>query len=185
MGNSFQVIVDRDATESEAAALGRLVLSWLVCEQIVEADPTRCLNDSDLAYAPGAKMESWVADAAQARHTRSLEINGLEVITGKTVFPSIDNEPEATCPKGHTRVPPEDVLDLAAEWQDAVEPVLMECPTCDGAFAVTEWDFGHAIAFGYLGFWFWNWPFPLTDKLIGSVATLVAPHRLAVIYSAP
>jgi hypothetical protein len=185
MGNFFQVIVDRDATEFEAADLARLVLNWLISEQIVEAAPTRCLNGSDPAYAPGPKLVSWVADADQARQTRSLETNGLELTTGKTVFPSIDNEPEATCPKGHTHVPREDLLDLAAQWQDETGPALMECPTCHGSFSVTEWDFGHAFAFGYLGFWFWNWPFPLSDKLMNGVATLLAPHRLAVIHSSP
>ena len=42
MGNFFQVIVDRDATEFEAADLARLVLKWLISEQIVEAASISC-----------------------------------------------------------------------------------------------------------------------------------------------
>jgi hypothetical protein len=184
MGDFFQVIVDRDAGESEAASLAEAVLDWLTSEEIVEADATPCLNGlDDLGYAPGPKMESWVPDADQARQTRSLRTNGLELVTDKTVFWSVSTEYEAVCPNGHAHVPPEDWLDLAGEWQADGGPALMECPTCHGSFSVTEWDFGHGFAFGYLGFRFWNWPFPLAGELIQGVAKLVAPHRVALVYS--
>jgi hypothetical protein len=184
VSNFFQVVVDRDASEPQAVFLADRVLEWLKVEQIVEATPTACvLGLDDMGYAPGCQMENWLDPRDDGQDTRRMKVNGLELITKKTVFWSVSTDYKAECPHGHAHTPPEGWLALAGEWFDATGPALMECPTCHDSFSVTEWTFGHSFAFGYLGFQFWSWPPYLSQRLVDEVARLVAPHRVALVYS--
>jgi len=92
MGDFFQTLVDQDADEAEAAALAEKVLAWLVSQGIVEAARTDCvLGASKGGYAPGPQMERWVDDPTEARRlTRSLAVNGLELVTEDSLLVGVD-----------------------------------------------------------------------------------------------
>lgn len=185
MGDFFQTIVDRDATETDASVLAETVLAWLVSQGIVEAARTDCvLGASDGGYAPGPHMEEWVDDPDEARRmTRGLKTNGLELITSKTVFWSVSTDYQPVCPRGDTPTLPDEWLDAAGEWEQSTGPALVPCPTCRGTYPVTEWSFEPGFAFGSLGFTFWNWPPFLSRRLIDAVGRLLSPHRVVLVYS--
>ncbi|MFW5968343.1 MAG: hypothetical protein ACOCV2_12535, partial [Persicimonas sp.] len=46
MPDSYQIIVDRDASEDDAAKAGRRAIEWLVDECVIEEASTRCVPDS-------------------------------------------------------------------------------------------------------------------------------------------
>ncbi len=114
---------------------------------------------------------------------RALAVNGLELKTEKTVFYSVSTDYQAVCPRGHAQTPPEDWMDAVDEWYSSTGPALVDCPTCQSPYVLTDWSFEPGFAFGYLGFQFWNWPPFLSRRLIDEVGRLLAPHRIAFVYS--
>src|SRR5262245_25168520 len=96
MGSWYQVIADVEATAEEAEALGARVLDWLVATGVVVGEPTDCVLSSDAGHAPGPNYTAALDGPDELLLT--LHTNGVEVITGRTVFYSMGTE-RVTCPR--------------------------------------------------------------------------------------
>ena len=97
MGDWFQVIVDRDATEEEAPALASSIRDWMISEGIIEARLTDCILSDELGYPPGPNHRK-VADAGLGDdYLYGFAVNGMEIIIGRTVFHSLGSPIELVC----------------------------------------------------------------------------------------
>lgn len=175
MGDWFQIIVDREASEEEAPALGSSIRDWLVTEGIIEATLTDCVLGSDLGYPPGPNHER-----ATDEKVPELWTNGLDIITGRTVFHSTGVETYLICSQcGERFQPPDEWTDAIGEWYDRRGPGLLSCIRCNYTEAITKWQHDPPWGFGNLGFEFWNWP-PLNASFIEEVSKRLG-HRVVYV----
>src|SRR3979411_1405407 len=82
----FETIADVEATAEEADRLAANVLDWLVERKIVVFETTDCVPGG-VGYAPGPNYAAGVAEPYAQLHR--LQVNGLNVVTGQTVFLSM------------------------------------------------------------------------------------------------
>ena len=177
MGDWFQIIVDRDSTEEEAVSVGEDIVKWLIADGIIDADMSECLLGEDLGYPPGPDYRIATGDGDD--HWLTLMTNGMEVITGRTVFWGWGDF-VLVCDKCATRFEPdEDWGDRVSEWYDRQGPGLISCPQCGHAQSVADWEFDPPWGFGNLGFQFWNWP-PLEPSFIDAVTKKLG-HRVVFV----
>lgn len=165
MGDYFDIIVDEEATEEEAPALGTSVVEWLISEGIISGEMTDNVLGSDLGYPPGPN-----SDKAGGEKVPDYRTNGMELITGRTVFHSVDREINLICSEcGTCFQPPDEWGDAIGEWYDRTGSGLLACVHCGRKKPITEWRHEPPWAFGNLGFKFWNWP-ALTESFIQQVS---------------
>src|SRR5512142_1104587 len=163
MGDYFQVIADVEATALEAEPLAAATLAWLVATGIVRAEPTDCVL-AGRGHPPGPNHATAVIEA----DPRLLEwrTNGVEIITGRSVFYSMGAD-QVTCPAcgkitaltdehGH----PNDAWDALSEvisaWFD--DGCGKHRCECGQSVELNGLAWSPPWGFGYLGFKFWNWP---------------------------
>lgn len=174
MGDWFQVIADPEATAAEADRLAAEVLAWLVDRGIVRPERAGCVLGEG-GHAPGPNWR--VAVTEPGAGLLGLGTNGLEVITGRTVFHSMDLDSIA-CPhcgsvavRGAVESEWDDFLPSIESWY-AGGSGIRTCDQCGQAVGLNDWRWTPDWAFGHLGFQFWNWP-PLDPSFVAEVS-----HRL-------
>src|SRR5689334_24880233 len=91
MGDSFHIIVDRDATLDEAEYLANKVHTVLVEHGIADPIASDCVLSAESGYPPGANYGTVVYKPDYDIHGH--RPNGLEIVTGKTVFHAGRNGP--------------------------------------------------------------------------------------------
>ncbi|MFF1544081.1 hypothetical protein [Streptomyces sp. NPDC058291] len=177
MGDTFQTVVDRDATPEDAPRLAGAVVDLLVAEGIVlaRAEPGWALGD-DPAHPPGPHWHKAVADA------RGGSPEGVAVYTRHRVFySSFDDRWTAavSCPRCRTGLrdtaPFSDPID---RWYRTGEADV-ECPACAATVPLEAWNWTEDhLAFVHLGLVFWNWP-RLADEFRARLVRLLGGHRTA------
>ncbi|MEV5549551.1 hypothetical protein AB0L35_26010 [Streptomyces sp. NPDC052309] len=181
MGDRFQVIVDLDASEADAERLARRVVDRLVAEGIVLAERTD-VPGQPLGHPPGPHWERAVSDDWDFEPW-----DGLAVHTRRTGFTSGADVPGAAlCPHCGAHTPLQDAQwrrfsTAMRTWHDT-GAATVGCPACARAVPVPDWTWDEApLAFGALGFEFWNWP-DLGDDFRARLAGLLDGHRTAYVW---
>jgi len=154
MGDWFQIIVDRDATEKEAPLLASSICDWLISEGIIEAKLTDCVLGDKLGHAPGPNHRK-VADPGIGDDY----VDGMKIIIGRTVFHSMGAPVEMVCTICEYRFEfSEEAAEAVSEWYERRGSGNFSCPECGVEWPLAEWQFEPPWGFGNLGFEFWNWP---------------------------
>jgi hypothetical protein len=179
MGDSYQTLVDLDATEAEAGHLGARVRGWLLARGIVQPSPE---GAEKLALGPSfaqALDEPWLASTRSAMWT---DTDALRVKEGRTVFFAVGVE--LKCPAcGHRFEPDDEAWGAAVNaWYEGDDAVTLPCPGCGHVQKLTEWDGPHPWAFAHLGFELWNWPH-LSKRFVREVAEQLGGHRVRLVCS--
>ena len=178
MGDSFQSIVDRDATEAEAPELGAAIHKWLVSEGIVSADASDCVLGSDTGFPPGPHYEKAVDGPDE--HLLQLVTNGLDIIAERHVFYACQGGFELVCSACSDRFEaPDEWGDAVDEWYENKGPGLLACPRCGEAQPISYWEHDPAWGFANLGFEFWNWR-SLTDEFVREFGKRLG-HRVLLV----
>jgi len=179
MGDWFQRIIDRDVSLEEAESLAIKVRQYLIERAIISTELTDCaLGIDGMGYAPGSNYAQVVEEPNL--DLLKLQTNGLHIVVGRTVFDCGQGGFDLICPYCQTQN-----LNIRAwqaavtEWYEARETGLLKCEGCDRHELVTEWHYEPTIAFGNLGFEFWNWQ-PLTADFIAEIASQLN-HRIVYI----
>ncbi len=177
MGDTYQTLVDLEATEAEAERLAERVRDWLVGQGIVEAGPEDAEVD-DARYAAGPHF----ARSLQEPEEAASGADGLEVKVGRTVFFAVGVELKCrAC--GEVVEPDEEAWGEAVNaWYEGEDAVTVPCPECGHAERLTEWDGPYPWAFAHLGFEFWNWP-PLSERFVQQVREQLGGHRVRMVCS--
>jgi hypothetical protein len=192
VGDTFEVVVDVEATLGEAPELAEAVLHWLVAEGVVEAAQSDAALGTDLSHRPGPKHRIAVRDTDHGYDIAGLRTNGLGIEIGRTVFYPIQGEPgPAVCPLcSHVVVLVDPVtrrdtpdlelfIDAVGDWYDGGDGTVL-CPNCGSAITINEWQWlgDWPIVVGNLGFKFWNWPL-LHPNLVRAIGDRLG-HRVVV-----
>jgi phage FluMu protein Com len=175
MGNWFQRVVDQDASLDEAQELAAKILEILIDQEIIEAKLKECgLSGNRMGYPPGPNFEQIVDNPDCGIH--ELKVNGLQIIVERTVFEPGQGKLELICPQCKSRNSVDRAwADAVTEWYSNIGDGILRCPHCNYIRAVTEWYYEPVIAFGNLGFEFWNWP-PLSKSFLTYLSQQLA-HR--------
>jgi hypothetical protein len=178
MGDYFQSIVDKDATETEAPSLGTLIRNWLVDEGIISSKATDCVLGSDSGYPPGPDYQKAIYE--HDKQFLELWTNGLEIITKRHVFHSGQGGFDLVCPACSTKVELNEAWSKAVnEWYKEDGKGWLACSQCGNLEVVNEWKHDPDWGFGNLGFTFWNWP-PLTDEFVKKFGKRLG-HRIVLV----
>lgn len=154
-------VADYPAPPQQAAAL----LAWLVAQQVVAPEASRCTLGQALGYTPASGAGA-VSTQPQLLPYK-LATNGLEILTGRQVFDTGSLELTALwCPNCAHNVVAED-WDLSP-WASQ-ESDQLTCPRCGVGAAPNAYRFEPTWGFSNLGFCFWNWP-PFTPQFLAHVA---------------
>ncbi|HEY7200635.1 MAG TPA: hypothetical protein VIC57_10505 [Candidatus Dormibacteraeota bacterium] len=164
MSDGYQILADVDAGEDEAEPLGAAARSWLNAAGVVEP-----------AGAPGPRYADAVLEASPA--PLATRPNGLEVVTGRTVFHG-DGTGRVACP-GCSEAADWDWLSEAIGDWDAGGDGRRTCPACGRPLGLNDWGWEPAWAFGFLGLRFWNWP-PLRPAFVAEVGRRLG-HRIVLV----
>jgi hypothetical protein len=179
MGNHFQVIVDKEAQAEEAFGLAAHIREWLLGEGIIEGKTQGCVPGRDAGYPPGPNYA--LAIARPYARLREMAINGLAIITGRTVFECGQGGFYLACDACSCRFEPPDAWsDAVAEWYHRKGPGLLACRHCGATQPIAEWRHDPPWGFGHLGFKFWNRP-PLKQSFVEAVATRLG-HKVVVVF---
>jgi hypothetical protein len=175
MGEWFETIADVDATPEEADRLGAEVLSWLVEQGIVLAQPTDCIL-GDQGHRPGPNYAAATVEPWPDLH--ELATNGFRVVTGQSVFYSMGVD-RVVCPHCAAVVVEDDeswhnFAPVIDEWH-AGGSGMRACQHCAEPTGVNDWYWSPPWGFGYLGFEFWNWPL-LNPAFVATVSDRLG-HR--------
>lgn len=193
MGDTYEAIVDADATAKEAAQLAVRVVEMLQRRGIIAGERTDCvLGGADgIGYPSGPNYEDAVEphvhnDSCRGQphlDFRQLWTNGLAVDVGRRVFYSMTGENALVCSACRTRSEmeqfPDALHEAINEWYAGTGPGQFACPHCSALAPITLWSWDPPWAFGYLGFTFWNWP-PLRASFVRDVGALLG-HRTVVV----
>jgi hypothetical protein len=186
VGDWFQTIADVQAKPQAADTLAADVLGWLISSGIVSAERTDCVLGSDLGYPPGPRVDDVVDASGWSGRWQDGWTNGLDIITGGTIFHSGQGGPDAvTCPHCLVNIELDDeawerfdeVLNGWAEGRDVVIP----CPACTRPVTPTSWKWAEDyFALGHLGFKFWNWP-PMRAEFVAEFTRHLGGHRVVLL----
>ncbi|WP_322749713.1 MULTISPECIES: hypothetical protein [unclassified Frankia] len=190
MGDSFEIIADVEATETETTALAATVVRWLINTDIIAAEATDCVLGADLGYGPGPRHALALAEPDD--YLSRLRTNGVTVTTGRTAFHPVQGElGPVVCPRcdqtmlledagtGATTKQWEVFSDAIGSWHNG-GPGDVACASCGQVGLLNDWRWigDWPFAFGFLGFTFWNWP-RLSDAFVAQVAERLR-HRVVV-----
>lgn len=113
MGNWYEIIVDRDATEAEAPRVAERMRRWLAERKVIELTPRlRFLNMK--VYRPGPAYQSTLKEPNPSPDT----VKGLKFVVGRTVFLSVDLSLTCEACKARFEVDGDEAL---ARWHEAVD----------------------------------------------------------------
>ncbi len=173
----YQIIVDRDATEADTAALAERALEWLADEQIVEAAPTPSVP-SGLGRRPAEAWQSAIVEIDE--YFLELDVNGVEAVCGRRVFDAGDFAVRPYCPRCNKPGAADARWRTAVEaWRAGDDAATLSCPHCGAHAPLVDWRHDPPIGFGNLGVVFWNWP-SLNREFIEQLARVLG-HRVVLV----
>jgi hypothetical protein len=182
MGDRFQAFVDLDAGSADAPRLAERVVARLAAEGIVLAERTRCVPGQPAGHPPGPNWQRAVTDDWDWEPS-----DGLTVHTRRTGFHSGADLPgAAVCPRCTAATPLDDTAwprfdDAMRTWHDT-GTAAVDCPACAAPVPLPDWTWDEApLAFGHLGFEFWNWP-DFTPGFHALLADLLDGHRIVYLW---
>lgn len=166
MSDSFEMLVDVDATPSEADAVARAVLDRFRKLGLITGRANSGCVLEGIGYRPGpAVADSYKLGKRECRFW-DLVTCGVEPGVGRSfnecaLGPSCEG---FTCPACAGNIEPFDdafgdaIGKAIGEWIDDSGPGLVRCPKCRKKRPICEWHCKPPFGFGNLFFRFWNWP---------------------------
>ena len=173
-------IVFPSVSSEDAERIGQDLLQWLQAERVLGSELQDCVLGRPEGYPPG---ENYVAATDEPdEFLQTLQTNGAELITKRTVFDTGGNGFEIVCPSCSKAI--EDLKpwgEAVDEWFTAAGPGMLACPNCPSTRAVTDWTYEPPFGFANLGITFWNWP-DFAPAFLEAIASRVG-HVPHIVYS--
>ncbi len=189
MSDSFEMLVDVDATLDEADGLQRAVIDRFRTLGLItgELDPDCVLGGR--GYHPGPAIPQFYDRDEREGAFWELRTCGVEPQVRRSYnFWALGPACEGlTCPACRTTVKPlndefgDAVGEALGEWDNESGPALLTCPQCSQSQTITEWQCHPPLGFGNLSFRFWNWPpldLPSWKIDIAGIVREVTGHRI-------
>ncbi|WP_224368588.1 hypothetical protein [Hyalangium versicolor] len=181
MGDWYQIIVDRDVSETDAPSQAERMRKWLIERGFIEPHLTNSVLGKP-GHAPGPAYGETLQDSSAADRNRGRA--GLQFNVGhRIVFHALNGE--VTCRSCQAHV---DLDEHGSAWMEAVDAwyegdnsVTFTCPACGRPEQLTAWDGPVPWGFGNLGLEFWNWT-PLSERFVREVSEKLG-HRTVLVRS--
>lgn len=189
MSDNFEMLVDTDATLSEADGLARAVIDRFRELGLITGEANEDCVLGGAGYRPGPTVaESYKLKKNEGRFWE-LVTCGVEPTVGRqfniwAMGPSCEGFTCPTCGGDIERSGDsfgDAISEALSEWWEASGPALVPCPLCKEKRPITEWQCEPPFGFGNLSFRFWNWP-PLDSASwkidIAGIVREVTGHRI-------
>jgi hypothetical protein len=189
MSDSFQMVVDVEATLSQAGEVAQAVLRQFREQDLIqgEANPDCVLGDT--GFRPGPTVSKLYRLGKGELRFWELKTCGVEPTVGRgfnewALGPSCEG---FTCPACGAGIDPFAEVFVGAigravgEWMDESGPPLVSCPECRKKQPIIEWQCKPPLGFGNVSYRFWNWP-PLDSPSwridIAAIVGEISGHRI-------
>jgi hypothetical protein len=161
----------------ERAAAAR---DWLLEAGVIvpNADRDDLWQPSEFAGGPRAAT-AFPDHRESAAQLGVLGNSGVDIVTERQVFHSVENYEPPACPSCGTPIDEEDHHDLIDGWLAGEEPSV-RCPACGTTSLIGDWPGEWTFQVGELAVAFNNWP-PLSAEFLASLGGLLGP-RWRVVY---
>lgn len=166
MSDRFEMLIDVEATPSEAEVVAGAVLARFRELGLITGSATPDCVLGGTGYRPGPA----VADSYQLGDDEhpfwKLVTCGVEPQVGRSFNEwALGASFEGfVCSACHADIDPFDeafgeaISQAICEWMEESGPTLVPCPECQKMNPITEWQCTPPLGFGNLSFRFWNWP---------------------------
>jgi hypothetical protein len=175
MSDSYCSIVPFQTYSYAAETAAKKLVQILAERKVIHPTLSSCILNGE-GYPPAENY----AEITERRDDAFLKqsINGLEVKTGRQVFPASGLD-KVLCPKCAHNIIRDNWPDLIKEWTHKTGPAKFRRPQCHTSHVIADYVFEPEWAFGELGLTFWNWP-PLKDSFLKEIE-VISGSRLKVI----
>jgi hypothetical protein len=171
VGDYFQTVVFKDVPLEQSLELGNKLVRWLVEQEIVIGEETDCILSTKKNGYPPAKRYQLATKQPIDKHFLLLNTNGVELITGRTVFHAGQMDFEMVCPHCQHKLKKFDECNKAIEcWYQGQTINFVKCPACQQSHDLLSWQSNYG--FSSLGLTFWNWP-ELALKFLGRLGQII------------
>lgn len=179
MSDSYQIIVNRDASEAEAPRLRERMEHWLAERGVLGAAAEQGLGEGP-HFQPGPAYGTTLESPKPRILKRPSGWFTFNV--GRRIVFSIPGG-EVTCRACGARVDLDEHGDAWTEavglWSDGGDAAEFACPECGQPERLTEWGGEWPWGFGNLGLEFWNWT-PLSERFVREVTAQMG-HRTVLV----
>ncbi|MFI5541918.1 hypothetical protein ACIA5H_36690 [Nocardia sp. NPDC051900] len=162
MGDWFQTVVDKDVSPQNAKAVAADILDWLISAGVVLAERDDCVLSAESGHRPGPAAETVVDSTGWSSSFHDLAINGLEVVTERSVFDGGQGMPTAViCPRCDATTalvddsyqPIHEVWKMFVDegvfvWDAGEDDVTVPCPSCAQRVELADWKWADGTALG-------------------------------------
>jgi hypothetical protein len=165
MSDSFEMLVDVDATLSEANAVSQAVLDRFRQLGLITGEANSDCVLGGTGYRPGpAVADLYKREKREGRFWEMLTC-GVEPNVGRS-FNEYALGPVCegfTCPSCGAHIASyaglgDALFKAIGEWMDQAGQALTPCPICSAEHPITQWQCKPPMGFGNVSFRFWNWP---------------------------
>jgi hypothetical protein len=164
MSDSFELLIDHDASPDNAAQIGKSITDTLIAQQIVlpSANSICVLNGN--GFPPGPRLQELYCVSKNEGRFWDLLTNGVKLHTERYVnffgFPVYEH---SACPTCHERFANNSSLmdriyDCVAFFVNDGRLECIYCPSCAAQIRCDHWISVPDIGFCHLAIEFWNWP---------------------------
>lgn len=193
MSDSFEMLVDVDATTEEAEGLSRAVLNRFRKLRLITGRANGNCVLGGKGYRPGPAVPKRYKLRRRECRFWELVTCGVEPHIGQgfnewVLGPVCEG---FTCSACGAEIKPfgqefgDAIGQAIGEWMDRSGPGLLRCPRCGEGRSIAEWQCKPPLGFGNLALRFWNWP-PLASPAwkidIAAVVREVTHHTIVSTY---
>jgi hypothetical protein len=166
MSDTFEMLVDIDATPSQADGVVRAVLERFRNLGLIAGDANPDCVLGGIGYRPGPAVAELYQRQKREGRFWELVTCGVEPHVGRAfnewaLGPACEG---FVCPACGAHIEPfgnalgDEMATAASEWVNESGGALVSCPECLSNRPITEWQCRPPFGFGNLSFRFWNWP---------------------------
>jgi hypothetical protein len=193
MSDNFEMLVDVEATPSQAEGIARAVLGRCRELGLITGEANSDCVLGGTGYRPGPTVAGlYKLQEGEFRFwelvTCGVEPHVGRAFNGWALGPSCEG---FVCPACEAEIEPfsdtftATVWQALGEWEGESGPAEVPCPACGKKRPITEWQCKPAFGFGNVSFQFWNWP-PLDSPSwgldIAGIFREVSGHAIVLTY---
>ena len=166
MSDTFEMLVDVDATTEEAVELSKQIVVQFRHKGLIAGQPNEDYVLGGVGYRPGPEIEGLYQNEKGEYPFWELQTCGIEIRVGKgfNEWALCECCEGFTCPVCHKEIDDfddefqETFNEAIVQWLDESGNAEIACPKCHKRIPVVKWECKPPLAFGNMAIRFWNWP---------------------------
>lgn len=165
MSESYQVLIDHDASPSEASAVADTIREALLAERIIRPEANSDCVLTGVGYPPGPRLaQIYTYRERELRYWDMLDTIGVKLHQDRYInffgFPVFEYSKCPACKDRFSGDHPvmEAIYDCVGVFinDERLEPIT--CPSCSEIISCDRWISAPDLGFCHVAVEFWNWP---------------------------